>query len=166
MAINTVTVKRRKGFDFPKRITSGSVLVGLPANSDPYPDGTSVVQVATDHEFGSDMPRTYTSTRGNTVSVSGIPERSFMRSTSKEQRGKWGDIAAKGIRDAITGNGKTKDILGALGEIAASDVKQKITSISTPPNSPQVIADKGSSNPLIDTGHMRQAITFIVKEKE
>ncbi len=165
MQTNTVIHKKKgdvKGI--VDRLKSSSVLVGLPANSDPYPDGTSVVQVGIDHEFGSDTPRTYTSTRGNQVSVSGIPERSFMRSTAKEGRERWGKIMVKGVKDAIAGKNKSVDIVEAVGLIAESDVKQKITTISEPPNSPQVIAEKGSSNPLIDTGHLRQSITHVVKE--
>lgn len=34
------------------------------------------------------------------------------------------------------------------------------------PNSPVTIARKGSERPLIDTGEMRKAITYIVRDKE
>ena len=34
-----------------------------------------------------------------------------------------------------------------------------------PPNSPRTIAQKGSDSPLIDTGEMRKAITYVVREK-
>lgn len=33
-----------------------------------------------------------------------------------------------------------------------------------PPNSPETIRRKGSANPLIDTGSMRKAITYVVRE--
>lgn len=33
-----------------------------------------------------------------------------------------------------------------------------------PPNSPETIRRKGSENPLIDTGSMRKAITYVVRE--
>lgn len=33
-----------------------------------------------------------------------------------------------------------------------------------PPNSPETIRRKGSENPLIDTGSLRKAITYVVKE--
>jgi len=35
-----------------------------------------------------------------------------------------------------------------------------------PPNSPVTIALKGSARPMIDTGTMRKAITYVVREKE
>ncbi len=34
------------------------------------------------------------------------------------------------------------------------------------PNSPLTVEEKGSSNPLIDTGQMRKAITHVVRQKE
>lgn len=33
-----------------------------------------------------------------------------------------------------------------------------------PPNSPETVRRKGSANPLIDTGSMRKAITYVVRE--
>ncbi len=50
--------------------------------------------------------------------------------------------------------------LGLLGEKAKSDVQKKITLISSPPNEPSTRKQKGSSNPLIDTGALRQHINW------
>jgi hypothetical protein len=42
-------------------------------------------------------------------------------------------------------------------------IKRKIVAINTPPNSPQVIADKGSANPLVDTMHLVKSISYDVR---
>ena len=34
-----------------------------------------------------------------------------------------------------------------------------------PPNSPRTIRRKGSDQPLVDTGEMRKAITYVVRDK-
>ena len=52
---------------------------------------------------------------------------------------------------------------GTRGENAAKEYFNGAN--NWPPNSPVTIARKGSSQPLIDTGAMRQAITHVVREK-
>lgn len=54
-------------------------------------------------------------------------------------------------------------VLNKLGIVAQGDIQSEITSLRSPPNSAVTIARKGSSNPLIDTGAMRQAVTWVVE---
>lgn len=164
MAKGKVIVKHSNVAELLKRIEKKAVFVGLPADSDPYPNGTSVVDVGTQHEFGSDRPRTYLSPRMNTVTVSGVPERSFMRSTAKEKRKEWAGNVKQEVVDIIKLKSNSLVALQKAGIKAVSDVRKKIVAINDPANSPQVIADKGSSNPLIDTGHMLESITYDVRE--
>jgi len=92
----------------------------------------------------------------------GVPERSFMRSTI--QTGKKDIIALqkKLLGQIQTGQTDVVKALGLVGEVFADLIRQKIVSIRTPPNSPQTIVAKGSSNPLIDTGQMKNSITYEV----
>ena len=124
------------------------VLVGLPVDSNPYPDGTSGILVGATHEFGS-------------VSA-GIPERSFLRSTVHENRREYLAIIRKIAIKIIEGAFTSEKALNLLGTKVAEDVKQKIVDLTSPPNTEGTIASKGSSNPLIDTGHLRQSITYEV----
>ena len=50
-----------------------------------------------------------------------------------------------------------------LGEKVVADVQRKIVALKDPPNAPSTIAKKGSANPLIDTGRLRQSIDFEVR---
>ena len=53
-------------------------------------------------------------------------------------------------------------IIDATGSVAANIVKDMIYEIREPPNSEETIALKDSSNPLIDTGKMKNAVTYKV----
>ena len=55
-------------------------------------------------------------------------------------------------------------VLSKLGILAQGDIQAEITALASPPNSPVTVALKGSSNPLIDTGEMRGAVTYKVDE--
>ena len=53
-------------------------------------------------------------------------------------------------------------VLERVGIVAVGKVQQYMTDLKTPPNAPSTIAKKGSSNPLIDSGAMRQSVTYSV----
>ena len=53
-----------------------------------------------------------------------------------------------------------EDVLHMIGTTSQQHIQQYIVDVNTPPNSPETIAMKGSSNPLIDTGLMRLSVTY------
>lgn len=91
-----------------------------------------------------------------------IPERSFLRSTFDEKNREWQDFARSMVSDVLYGRMSVDEFYNRWGAVVVGDVQQKITSIRNPANAPLTIANKGSSNPLIDTGEMRQGITYKV----
>jgi hypothetical protein len=54
-------------------------------------------------------------------------------------------------------------VMGRLGAFIAGQIKQGIADGGFEPNAPYTIAKKKSSKPLIDTGLLRQSITWLVK---
>lgn len=90
-----------------------------------------------------------------------IPERPFMRNAARANEGKY-TAAMAASAEQIVKDANTGPTLQKLGILAQGDIQAEITSLSSPPNSPVTIARKGSSKPLIDTGEMRQAVTFKV----
>ena len=131
-----------------------NVKVGLPKGSNNYPDGTSVIMVGTVQEFGSPARN--------------VPARSFLRSTIVENKNEYNAFmkkAAKKIAKSIEANkGKIKtpsqgvaEVLNLLGLKTQADVRQKMTDISSP-----ILKDR-EGNPLVDTGHLRQAINYQVE---
>jgi hypothetical protein len=79
----------------------------------------------------------------------------------------WLDVGVKsGTQDYLEViQNHSDDIDNALeiiGQIAVGKVQQYMTDLQDPPNAPSTIAKKGSSNPLIDTGALRQSVTYSI----
>jgi hypothetical protein len=70
------------------------------------------------------------------------------------------------LRDMVLGKGDAskRAVLAKLGAMAQGDIHSEIRSLRTPPNSPVTIALKGSSNPLIDSSEMYQAVLSRVED--
>lgn len=66
------------------------------------------------------------------------------------------------IQDGMEAGSSMDQILEAVGVVAVGAVKVYMTELKTPPNAASTIRKKGSSNPLIDTGAMRQSVTHKV----
>lgn len=130
-----------------KRVkTPGTVDVGIIDAGRHDSGDTTVAGIGFDHEFGTEI----------------VPERSFMRSTLKEKKTEIIALQKKLLKKISEGSMKTAKALGLLGEVVADFISQKITTLKTPPNAPDTIAMKGSSNPLVDTGQLRNSITYEV----
>jgi len=82
------------------------------------------------------------------------------------------DIAEKlkpAMQAALSGDGQgARDGLEKAGMFAANKVKAFFTDPENgwPGNSPATVKAKGSDRPLINTGALRQAITYVVGEKK
>jgi phage gpG-like protein len=120
------------------------VKVGLPKGSNDYPDGTSVIMVGLVHEFGSPSRN--------------IPQRSFLRSTVASNKREYKDIFKRLGKKIVDGKITKLEALKLLGLKVQTDVRDKITDI----DSPELKSRDG--NPLVDTGHLRQSITYEVDE--
>lgn len=98
-----------------------------------------------------------------------IPSRPFMRSGL--QRAKAGASKLLGkllekLDPKVTGEQlktKASTILGKVGAYVAAQIKQGIASGGFAANAPSTVARKGSSKPLIDTGLLRQSLTWQVR---
>lgn len=155
MVTPTVRVERRHFIDLPTAIDGPTkVKVGFPAGK----TGGFVLQKAVWNHFGTAGGASGGGWGGP------IPERPFlanaMRSNAASYRAAMKTSAAKILR----GEAKLEGVLQKLGILAQGDIQEEITNLRSPPNSPVTIARKGSSNPLIDTGEMRGAVTYKVDD--
>lgn len=91
-----------------------------------------------------------------------VPERSFLRSTVDENEAAYTARIEDIITNVIDGKRGLDQGLNLLGLKVTGDVQRKIRDLKTPVNAPLTIALKGSANPLIDTGRMRQSIDYEV----
>ncbi len=114
--------------------------VGFYATSK-YQDGTAVTNVAADNEFG----------------VANAPERPFFRNANKSVEPKLIRLIKKRLEN---NEPITRNTVGLMGDVHKGEVQKSITDLKSPPNAPSTIAAKGSSNPLIDTGFMRDSVAW------
>lgn len=109
------------------------------------------VQLAVIHEFGAPS--------------AGIPERSFLRSTFHEKRAAYREMLGKLLKNSVV---KGKEDLfhsfALVGQKLSADIKGKFTEGEgiAPPLAAETIARKGSSRPLVDTGTLKNSITYAV----
>lgn len=130
----------KKQNDFKSSIfTNKKLKVGI-FESAKYDDGTPVAQVAFWQEFGTAK----------------IPMRPFIRNAIAKNTQKWGDS----VKTALISTNDSEKSLKMLGEIMRGDIVLSLTNLNTPPNAPATIKQKGSSNPLIDTGLLRNSISW------
>jgi hypothetical protein len=106
----------------------------------------SNVQIGTVHEFGL-----------------GVPERSFLRATVDERSTFYRRLVKKLMQRALDMKGTVSEALRILGEQMKADIVRRIDRGIDPPLHPATIAAKGSSKPLIDTGQLKQSITYEVR---
>lgn len=91
-----------------------------------------------------------------------IPERSFIRGTFDKHKDLIEEESQREITRIIEEGISVEAAYEGLGERFEGLTKTFLTELTTPPNAPATIAAKGSSNPLIDTGGLRKAITHKV----
>lgn len=130
------------------------VLIGIPQEKSSRPgEEPTNAELAYIHEHGSPMKN--------------IPPRPFLGVAVWENRDKVATVQRKIIRDVLNGQGQATALsmhkLGLLGQNLAKGWFVD-TRNNWAPNAPLTIALKGSDKPLIDTGALRQAITYAVRE--
>ena len=127
------------------------VMVGVPAGAREE-DGTSIALIAAVHEFGSE--------------TASIPERSFGRTGIKHGQQQFAAVNFDSLKKVVNGSMSMHGALERLGEAAAGAVKEEITHGDFKPLKPATIARKGSEKPLIDSGSLRAAITYVIEGSE
>lgn len=136
--------------DVLKELKNYTVEVGI-FGSDEY------VMIASVHEFGATIRRGKGSIN--------IPERSFLRTTFDEKNEEWVSFFKSQLKQVLALKMDVQTLYKRLGTKMVADIQERITDLDAPPNAPSTIAQKGSSNPLIDTGGLRMRVTYKVVRK-
>ncbi len=110
-------------------------------------DDSEIVERATTHEFGNAYN----------------PERSFIRAGWDSNADDIFDAAETLVDDMFASEVRADDVLTGLGAMTAGRIQDYLTKMTFPPLSPMTIKRKGSSKLLIDTGQMRDSITWKVR---
>lgn len=114
--------------------------IGLFKEKGKYSDGKYVAEVGFDNNYGTGI----------------IPARPFLYEGAKKNEDKAIRVALLEMSNTLN----EENALKKASKVLADGIKEYITELSTPPNAPSTIARKGSSNPLIDTGRMRNSIDY------
>ena len=137
--------------DLAKRLERDQrVLVGVPEGAGSYEDGLTIATIAAVNNFGSADGR--------------IPKREFLQPAIEEGAPVYRRLAEVMLPKVLSGEMEMRTLLEQLGDLAEGHVKLKIDEIRTPPNARSTIAKKGSDNPLIDEGTLRQSIRYVIDD--
>lgn len=90
-----------------------------------------------------------------------IPERSFFRSTFDEKESKYYRFLESRMNQILAFKMDVKTMYKQLGAMVAADIQEKMLKVS-PGLSGATTAAKGSHSTLVDTGGLRQRITWKV----
>ena len=112
--------------------------------ADPVGTKMTMAQLGALHEYGSEKAK--------------IPERSWLRSTFERRSRAWANRVGGELSDYMSRGAGLVMGMALVGEHMASDLRRKITTLRRPRNAKSTIRRKGSSNPLIDTGLMRNSV--------
>ena len=132
-------------------------------------DGLTVVNIAVFNEFGTDT----------------IPERPFMRTSAEIIKPEFNKLCVFLLGRLIDGSLSVDNALDRLGLLAQKTIKKTIVDFDDPPNAPSTIYRKARKagrkkinaafnrsinygyevmalydNPLIDTGQMKESVTY------
>ena len=142
-----------------KKAANSFTKVGLPqegelkggtrtgSGREPLVEFSQLVTVGAVHEFGAPSRN--------------IPERPFLRTSFDESKGQINLMIEKEYDRILRGSADVAQSLGRVGVFLKGKIQKKIVDIKSPPNAPKTIERKGSSNPLIDTGQLRQSIQHV-----
>lgn len=98
--------------------------------------------------------------------VKNIPKRPTIEPTIEENKEIIADKFKKIVNRILSNKSDGRVELEKLGIWTVNKIKAKFGSDDLVPNSPQTIARKGDNNPLIDTGQLRNSITYVIRRKQ
>lgn len=95
----------------------------------------------------------------------GVPERSFIRAWFDAAGPTNVAIANRMLARILKGQISLETALAQMGASFVGAIQARMAQGIPPPNAPATIAAKGSSKPLIDTGQLRQSVTWKAQTK-
>lgn len=111
--------------------------------------GADLVDIALYNELGTDT----------------IPSRPFLAQTVDQQGEAIKQASAEMVVQVVEGKMKGKQALKNIGVLVKGAVQQQMVEGEFVPNAPSTIQRKGSDKPLIDTGQLRQGVSYQICRK-
>lgn len=95
----------------------------------------------------------------------GIPQRDPLRPPLIANAQRYSDLLALGLKNALSDGTDPKLVYEKIGIVATNDVKDYFITGNFKALSEKTIKAKGSSKPLVDTGELRNSISYEVRNK-
>jgi len=118
------------------------------AKGEPDDSGADTLEVAMFNEFGT----------------STIPARPFMKSSFDNHQTEIQQFVASTVNGVALGALDVRTATNRVGVYMKGLIQEEIVNGNWTPNAPSTIKKKGSSQPLIDSGHMRQSVQYVVRK--
>lgn len=134
--------KARGGFEKVKALKP-ILSMGVHEGAEPYEEGPHVAEIAIANHYGTGR----------------IPSRPYLVNAVDQNKVLFRKKMVDAFKDIMDGQDPDK-ALGELGELVVSKIKKTIVDFSDPPNAPRTIREKGTDNPLIDTGRLLNSQTW------
>ena len=141
-------------------LASHHVEIGIFADAS-RDEAVPMLVIAAANEFGAKIPKRQ-ARLDNPEKWIIIPERSYLRAWFDENVDALQVTLERLIGQIVEGKISGRAALEMIGGYVVTHVQAYMIDLKTPPNVPSTIARKGSSNPLIDTGQLKDAITWRV----
>lgn len=134
---------------------------------------SKLLMIARVNEFGVDIQvtdamRAYLHATGlhlssDTETIT-IPERAFLRGSFDNNKRAMQKEAESVLNKILQLKVDAQSGLDLIGQLIVTQIQSYMTQLSSPANHPYTVDKKGSSNPLIDTGKLRdEGITYKVR---
>ena len=149
LAFTDLTPEGKKYFRELQKLANLEVQVGFQAGEAQEKNGTDIAEIAAYNEFGS----------------SGTPARPFMKQSFERHQDQL-QAACDMVNQTRSNGGTAEKGLEQLGVMCKGLVQQEIVDGGFAPNAESTILRKGSSQPLIDTGTMRQSVNYVIKQRK
>ena len=101
----------------------------------------------------------------NELGTNTIPSRPFLAQTVQMHEEEIKEMAATEVSQALLGEKDSQQAFEVIGEDVRKKVQNRIDEGQFVPNAPSTIRRKGHDHPLIDTGTMRDSISYTICEK-
>lgn len=143
-----MTAEGKRYFAQLQQLAQLEIQVGFQSGENPYDDGADLAEVAAFNEYGD----------------SNTPARPFMRQSFENHEDEL-HAACNDVNAKLANGVSARAALEPLGVFCKGLVQNEIKEGGFAPNSPATIKRKGSDQPLIDTGHMRQSVNYVIKKR-
>lgn len=156
-----------------KKISGKKIWVGIEPGKMSSDGELTLQALASIHEYGcrinvTPKMRAYLHRQGlhlkETTTTIVIPERSFIRAGYDQNEKSFLKFVESQLENALFKGHSIDTFLSVCADQLAGDIQEFAVDLSSPKNHPFTVEQKGSSNPLVDTGEMIRAIKGKVVE--